>query len=238
MTVTRTAAIHQPNFFPWLGYFDKIARSDVFVFLDDVQFPKTGGVWTNRVKLMVAGEPKWLTASINRQYHGTLMINEMTFVHGSPWRSKMIKTLQSQYSKHPFYEQTMDILSPLLMNPESNISEYNIHAVTGLASVLGLDTTNFCRSSDYPSRDSSTRRLCSLACAVSADTYICGGGADGYQDDQIFSSYGLTLRYQNYSHPCYPQYGYQDFVPGLSIIDAIMNLGFRAISDMLKCPHI
>ena len=234
MTVSRVASIHQPNFFPWLGYFDKIARSDVFVFLDDVQFPKTGGgVWTNRVKLRVAGEPKWLTASINRQYHGTLMINEMTFLQGSPWRSKMIKTLQAQYSKHPFYEQTMDILTPLLMNPEPNISEYNIHAVTGLASALGLNNTKFCRSSDYPTDDSATRRLCSLARAVSADTYLCGGGADGYQDDHIFSSYGLTLCYQNYSHPCYPQYGYDDFTPGLSIIDASMNLGAGALSALL-----
>ena len=228
------AAIHQPNFFPWLGYFEKIVRSDVFIFLDDVQFPKTGGVWTNRVKLRVAGEPKWLTASINRQYHGTRKINEVTFVEGSPWRSKMIKTLQAQYSKHPFYEQTMDILSPLLMNPEPNISEYNIHAVTELALAIGLDSAKFCRSSDYPTGESATRRLCSLTRAVAADTYLCGGGADGYQEDQIFKSCGLSLRYQNYSHPCYPQYGYQDFVSGLSIIDAAMNLGLGALSAMLR----
>ena len=234
MTVSRIAAIHQPNFFPWLGYFDKIARSDVFIFLDDVQFPKTGGVWTNRVKLMVAGEPKWLTASINRQYHGIRKINEVTFAEGSPWRSKMIKNLQTQYSKHPFYEQTMDILSPLVMNPEPNISEYNIHAVTEFASAIGLDTTKFCRSSDCPTSDSATRRLCSLTRAVAADTYLCGGGADGYQDDHIFSSYGLTLRYQNYAHPCYPQHGYQDFVPGLSIIDAAMNLGFGELTALLR----
>ena len=227
------AAMHQPNFFPWLGYFEKIARSDVFIFLDDVQFPKTGGVWINRVKLLVAGEPKWLTASINRTYHGTLKVNEVTFVQRSPWRSKMTKTLQSQYSKHPFYEQTMDILSPLLMNPEPNISEYNIHAVTELALAIGLDTTKICRSSDYPTSDSATKRLCSLTRAVAADTYLCGGGAHGYQDDQIFSSYGLSLRYQNFNHPFYPQHGYKDFVPGLSIIDAAMNLGFRALSALL-----
>ncbi len=46
-------AIHQPNFFPWLGYFDKIARCDHFVLLDHVQFQKTGGVWSNRVRMMV-----------------------------------------------------------------------------------------------------------------------------------------------------------------------------------------
>ena len=69
---SKVVSIHQPNFFPWLGYFEKIVRSDYFIFLDNVQFPKKGGSWTNRVKLIVSGQPKWLTANINRQYHGTL----------------------------------------------------------------------------------------------------------------------------------------------------------------------
>ena len=53
----KIVAIHQPNFFPWLGYFDKINKSDIFIFLDDVQFPKKGGNWTNRVQLMVLEVP-------------------------------------------------------------------------------------------------------------------------------------------------------------------------------------
>jgi hypothetical protein len=96
-------SIHQPNFFPWLGYFDKIAKADVFIFLDDVQFPKTGGVWTNRVKFIVSGEPNWITAPIDRNYSGTRNINEMQFLPNNSWRDKTRKSIENSYRKHPYY---------------------------------------------------------------------------------------------------------------------------------------
>lgn len=105
--MTRIVAIHQPNFFPWLGYFDKIARSDTFIFLDDVQYPKTGGVWSNRVKMLVAGEPRWVTAPITRTFHGLAKINEIEWADDQTWRVKLIKTLAANYSKAGHYREIM-----------------------------------------------------------------------------------------------------------------------------------
>ncbi|HMT10176.1 MAG TPA: WbqC family protein, partial [Ignavibacteria bacterium] len=88
----KIAAIHQPSFFPWLGFFNKIVRSDVFVILDNVQFPKTGGYWANRVKLVVGGKGEWVTMPINRSYSGTKNINEIEIDKSRSWNQKMLKS--------------------------------------------------------------------------------------------------------------------------------------------------
>lgn len=227
-------AIHQPNFFPWLGYFEKIAKTDRFIFLDDVQFPKTGGVWSNRVKLLIGGEARWFTAAIDRQYHGTRQINEMQFLEDNPWRSKLLKTLENEYRKHPFYSDVSAVITPLLLNPDGNIAEYNIHAVTTIAKVLGLDTSKLRRSSACEMTGVSNELLCNLTRAAGGNVYMCGGGAEGYQDDTIFATQGVGLQYQNFLHPDYPQRGQTTFVPGLSVIDAAMNIGWQGVKALLK----
>ena len=84
----RIVAIHQPNFFPWLGYFDKIARANVFVILDSVQFPKKQGNWMNRVRVLVHGKPHWLTVPVDRTFHGVRSVREMQIASDSPWRDR------------------------------------------------------------------------------------------------------------------------------------------------------
>jgi len=234
--MSKTVAIHQPNFFPWLGYFDKIVRSDVFVFFDDVQFPKKGGSWSNRVKMLIGGEAKWVTASIERNYSGLRNINEMNF-QDDKWRVKMLKSLCSNYNKNSFYEETMEVVEPLILNSEKNIAEYNIHAVTKILNRLNLKSSGIRRSSEFSFTQSSNELLCVVTKEVGGDTYICGGGADGYQDEQVFKDLSIQLKYQRFLHPEYSQRGSESFSSGLSIIDVAMNLGWEKVSSILNIPN-
>jgi hypothetical protein len=229
----KLVAIHQPNFFPWLGYFDKIAKADAFVFLDHVQFPKKGGVWTNRVKLLIGGEASWFTATINRQFHGTRSINEMSFLQGNPWREKLFKTLEHEYKKHPFFPEVAQVVQPLLLNPENRVADYNIQAITAIAKAVGLNTEKLKRSSQFSVDEASTEMLCTLTRTAGGDVYLCGGGAEGYQEDEKFEAQRIGLQYQNFVHPVYPQKNQDSFVPGLSIIDMLMNQGFKKTSNLL-----
>lgn len=232
--MTRVVSIHQPNFFPWLGYFDKIIRSDIFVLFDDVQYPKTGGAWSNRVKLLVSGESRWVTAAIDRNYHGTRTIREMTFLDKNSWREKILKTIEANYGRHPHYRECMNVVEPLLLNQEQNIAAYNIHAIGALCLALGIDTAKLKISSALPHNGSSNELLCSITHAAGGSVYMCGGGTDGYQDDSVFVNAGIELRRQAFVHPVYPQYRHADFVPGLSVIDAVMNLGWIATAKLLE----
>lgn len=231
----KVIAIHQPNFFPWLGYFDKIIRSDVFIFLDDVQFPKKGGTWINRVNILINGSPKWITATVDRSYSGFRNINEMSF---NPllveWRDGLQKSIEQNYSKHEFFDEVMPIVVKLLQNNDNNVAEYNIKAITQIASLLQIDLSKFKRSSQIPTFYRSTDLLCELTSAVGGSVYMCGGGANDYQKDSVFDEKGLILQYQNFLHPVYSQRGSSEFVPGLSIIDALMNIGVSGVAELLK----
>ena len=232
--MSKVVAIHQPNFFPWLGYFDKILKSDEFVFFDDCQFPKKGGAWSNRVKLLIGGVQNWVTGAIDRDYSGFRNINEMVFLNSINWQKKILKSLDANYRRHPYFNETMEVILPLLLNSECNISTYNISTVTKISEMLDLDTSKLRKSSDFKSEGKSNALLCSLTKLCGGTTYMCGGGADGYQDESIFLDNGISLKHQNYIPKPYEQFGCDKFEAGLSVIDILMNLGWNETSRFIK----
>lgn len=230
--MTRIVAIHQPNFFPWLGYFDKIRRADVFVFLDDVQFQKTGGTWTNRVRLLDRDRPCWLTAPVDRGFHGVRPINEMTFVPRADWASQCLAKIEGCYGKAPFFAASMALLRPLFLAEERNLAKFNMHAIGQLLHVLDLKDRELLCSSAIPSDARSTDRLVEITKRVGGTHYLYGGGAEGYQEDAKFAQAGLQLVRQGFDHPRYPQPA-AEFVPGLSIIDLLMHCGHAAAAQLI-----
>src|SRR5688572_22703540 len=130
----RVVAIHQPNFLPWLGYFDKLARVEVFVFLDHVQFQKKGGNWANRVRMLAGGDQaSWVTVPVVRSYHGVRAINEIEIDESRPWRSKLLKTIESSYRRAPAYAEVEPVLAKLIENSSTRLAEYNERAVRAIA---------------------------------------------------------------------------------------------------------
>lgn len=225
-------AIHQPNFFPWLGYFDKIAKCNYFIFLDDVQLPKTGGGWSNRVRLIISGKPQWFSVPLNRNFHGVRNINEICFNDGAVWRKKLLKSLIINYGRHPYFIETIELIEFILLSDIDNIADFNIEAILVISSRLGIPNSRFFRSSQLAKEGSSNQLLSTLTISVGGLEYMCGGGADSYQDENVFSSHGLSLVRQNFQHPVYPQISL-DFCPGLSVIDIAMNIGWGGVRDLL-----
>jgi hypothetical protein len=227
-------AIHQPNFLPWLGYFDKIRRSRIFIVLDDVQFEKGGaGTWSNRVQLRIAGGAHWITVPIVRAYHGTRSYAEMQIDESSSWREKLMRTIAMNYRRAPHFEDVFPVVGELIRNQSSRLLDYNLEAIRAIASRLGLDQTNIVLSSSLQVKRRSTERLVDLVQAAGGDAYLAGGGAGGYQDDRLFAASGIRLVYQEFAHPTYRQQGAPEFLPGLSIIDALLNVGFEGTAELL-----
>ena len=229
----KLVAIHQPNFFPWLGFFDKVRRSDVFIALDNVQFPKTGGTWTNRVQVMVDGEPAWVSMPIVRAYHGVRAIREMQIAPDTMWRGKLLRKIEHNYRRAPEFDDVFPWLAPLIENPTSSVAEYNLASIQALCRRLGIRTP-IRLGSELAVEGRATDLLISMVKAVGGSEYLAGGGAAGYQEDEEFQQAGIQLTYQSFHHPTYPQTNTAGFEPGLSIIDALMNCGVAGTTRLLE----
>lgn len=229
--MAQLCAIHQPNFFPWLGYFDKIRLADVFVFLDNVDYPRSGsggmGSWSNRVKVDVQGKPAWFGCPIDKKTSDRAIV-DVKIAADPRWKKKSLKTLQMNYAKAPNFDQALPVLEDLIAYETSSLSEFNIHAVKTLSDILGL-RTRFVRQSELGTSQSSTALLVEICQSVECDTYLAGGGAGGYQEDALFENAGVTLRYQDFTPK---SYGRPDrFIPGLSVIDYIFHADGLTFSE-------
>lgn len=218
-------AIHQPNFFPWMGYFDKIRRADVFIFLDAVDYPRSGSKsmasWSNRVKIDIDESEAWFRCPVQKAPLGT-KINEVLLSEDQSWRRNAIEMLKSSYSQQPGFSHAMSLLEPLINTNADSISDFNINAIVEISNTLGLDA-RFCRQSELETSAAGTDLLIELCGQVECDTYLCGGGAGGYQEDTKFAEHNIRLVYQDFQPSSYGNEKSENFIPGLSIIDFLMK---------------
>jgi len=231
----RIVACHQPNFLPWLGFFAKMARADVLVLLDDVQF--TQGTnrhnWTTRVKILAANGPAWITIPVRRAGEGKQRIQDLrSDSHDSRWLSKILRTLDESYRKAPHAHIVLPPLLDILRHHSGGICETNIELIEGIAVMLGLSTCRV-RSSDCPVEGTATERLINLTRAHGGSTYLSGDGADDYQVESQFRDAGIEIRKLGFRHPVYAQRSGAPFTPGLSIVDALCYMGAERTRSFL-----
>ena len=223
-------AIHQPNYLPWLGYFHKITVADTFVFLDDVQFSK--GSYTNRVKVLSPAGPRWITVPVRAAFG--LGINEIHLAK-TEWKCSHIETLRNYYRRAPAFGEVWSALPDLINDaPSSSISDLNCWLVEKISNQLGL-VCDFRRSSTMDLLSKSDNRLVDIVLKVAKDgTYYSGHGASSYQDPRKFAEAELGFTYSSFEQKAYPQFNSAVHVTGLSVLDALFNIGWDATARMLK----
>ncbi len=220
--MTGLVGIHQPNFFPWLGYFEKIRRADTLILLDAVAYPRAGsggmGSWCNRVRLAVQAEARWVTCPLQHMRFGT-PIGMVQIDDSQPWRNKLLRTLDANYRRSPQFESCMTLLKPLILESEGNLAAFNTRAIKAIAAHLGL-STRFVLQSSLQYSGMATEMLVSLVKAVNGSAYLSGDGAAGYQRDDLFAENGLGLVKLGFVQQAYCEPS--RFIPGLSVIDYLM----------------
>lgn len=210
-------SIHQPNYLPWIGYFYKIAHSDVFVLLDDVDF--SVGDFTNRNKIRTSQGWMWLTVPIKHPVRGT-RIKDIE-ISGDTWRRKHSKSISQNYGKTERFDP--EVLS-FYERDYSKLCDLNTALIEWILGKLRIATVLVAQSSLGAWNLKGSQLLLEIVKAVGGDTYLSGKGASEYIEASIFAEGRVELTYQKFEHPRYRQC-YEPFLPNMSIIDALFCEG-------------
>ena len=175
-------AIHQPEHFPYMGFFQKMQSVDIFVILDDVQYTKGG--WQNRNKFLNKNNvDEFFTVQVEKGANKKL-IKDVGLVDG-PWRRKIIKKIQQNFGFDLSYIYNKDSLLEMnMLSIEWGRDKLNINTKMIMSSNLGIRSTK-------------TKRILDICKELNADEYVCGQGCldqryGAYLDTSMFGDIKLT----------------------------------------------
>jgi len=213
--------ILQPGYLPWLGFFDQMDKSDVFIMYDDVQYDKHG--WRNRNRIKTAQGAQWLTVPVLIKGQDNPLIKEVLINNRVDWRRAHLKSVQQSYSRAPFFDKYFAIFEDIYSKNWKYLVDVDMAFIFAIVEAIGL-TAKIEVSSSLGIVGNSTQRLVDICLHFVATDYLTGDSAKDYLDESLFSQHDIKLEYHHYQHPRYNQL-YGEFIPYMSVVDLVFNHG-------------
>jgi hypothetical protein len=216
-------AIHQPNYLPYLGFFDKMKQSDVFVIYDDAQFNKED--FHHRNKIRIYHGWKWLTVPVKKKLipiNRIFIRNEVT-IKGLSWSDAHLNEIKDNYKVTPHYSTYEQDIFKIYQRSYEKLIDLNMEIIYFLMDAFNIKK-KIIFSSELGFTSKSSQRLIEIVEALGSNIYLSGPGGQEYLDISLFNDKGIKVLFQDYKNPLYDQY-YKGFIPNLSAIDALFNIG-------------
>jgi hypothetical protein len=223
--------IEQPNYIPWIGYFDLVGHSDVWVWYDDVQYTKRD--WRNRNRIAAAGTAEWLTIPVKTTGRLHQRICDVEIDESQAWRRTHLESIRRCYARAPFFETVYAVVETAFAANDAKLADLTIRLCEAISALLELRPV-FLRSSQLPATASGReQRLLDICRNAGGSVYLSGPRARAYLNPCSFEAAGIELRYVVYDYPPYAR-GSNPFLPNLSVVDALAWLGPRGTADYLR----
>lgn len=230
--MSKIVVIHQPDFVPYLGFFQRFLSADEFVVLDHVQFVTgTSRSWTHRDMIKTSSGKRWLTLSVRKAPMGT-PINEIELSGSVDWSTNNLNLLKQNYRSAPFFDEVFPSIVAMYGNSPLLMADFNLRSIELLMDLLDVRLP-WVRSSTLQPAGSSNELLIDLLGKVGATHYISGSGARDYMQPEKFFQAGIEVIWQQFLHPVYPQQ-FGAFIPFLSSLDVLFNCGIAASRQILR----
>ncbi len=219
----KTLSIHQPNFIPWLGYFHKIKKSDVFIILDTVQLPRGKSI-ANRNKIKSAqGELELVVPVAKPKGNEGKITYKMARIADAKWAKKALKAMELNYKKATHFQRYFPVIKELFQH--TDFCQMNISFIHFVVRELNIGTDIHLLSQiDNADSGQKNELIINICRHFDANVYLSGRGAEKYNDPELLKKHGIRLDYQQFEHPAYTQL-HNNFIPNLSIVDILMNHG-------------
>ena len=219
--------ILQPGYLPWLGFFEQMYRSNIFVIYDDVQYDKEG--WRNRNRIKTANGVQWLTVPVLVRFSDHPLIADIRINNEVNWRKKHLSSIKQNYGRAPFFRDYIHLFEEAYSRDWEFLIDLDLYFIMKLAECLGMGEKRIVRSSALPVNGDRTERLIQLCKHFGAETFYEGAAGRNYIDKGVFLERGIRVEFQDYEHPVYHQL-YGEFIPYLSLIDLLFNHGRESLS--------
>jgi len=221
-------AIHQPNYLPYVGFFHKLSLADTFVIMDDTQYDKK---FTNRNKIKVPGNWIWLTVPINKKHK--FVANKIVEINNEEnWQSDHFKKINHSYSNSEFFKKNYKTFFEKIYSKKwDHLFTLNYELIIQLIDWLDIKI-EVIKESELNINGNSTDRLVNISKKIGAETYVSGIGGKEYMNKKMFETNNIKIEYQNFKCPIYKQVFNSEFIPNLSIIDLLFNIGPKSLSKL------
>jgi hypothetical protein len=217
------ASIHQPNFLPYLGIFNKIKHSELLVIYDVAQYVRDR--FDNRNQIKTERGPIWLTIPLRvkdsflRRFHETPLPPE------DYWKEKHLKTIRQNYCRAPYFDRYFPDIERIYLRPHASLAGISIAFIEYLMDKFAIRTP-VVKTSDLGLELNlkSSEMLIEILRRVNATDYLAGASGRKYMDLAVMDRAGIRVEFQHFDHPTYRQL-HGEFIPNLAAIDLLFNEG-------------
>lgn len=227
----KIVVIHQPDFMPYLGFFDRLLKADIYVVFDNVQYVRSSRGWTSRDKIKTQNGEKWISVSTQKAARDTA-INQILLSKDSGWREDNLNLIHENYKKSPYYSEIMPYISELYSYQCERMMDFNLQSIKMLMQLFDIHIDIVIASELNPTGKSNTL-IIDIMKKLGCTKYLSGVGARDYYIPELYEEAGIEVIWQDFKHPVYKQQ-YEGFIPYLSSIDMLFNCGIEESRRLLR----
>lgn len=217
-------SIHQPNYLPYIGFFHKMMNSDVFALYDDAEFVKE--MYYHRNKIKTSNGELWLTVPVNYKFSDHPRILDISIDNKLNWAKKHWNSIITNYSKAQYFKKYAESFEEIYSRDWIKLVDLNFSLIKRVNEILEISTP-LILTSEYQVTGERTEKLVQITSLLKGSTYLAGKTSLKYLVEEKFTSKGMKIQYQKFTHPIYQQL-HGEFLPNMCILDLIFNEGVNS----------